>query len=214
MKKITLIFSIILSQLCFSQIGLTAASPNAFFESLYFKDFRYEYKDVKGSPYLNNDFQFAQIGDYKNIPMRYNSYTDEFEFKKDDLNYILPKEDNLSPIIFQNRDKQFVLQNINGNMQYLEEINSEAKLFKKYTTIFKELKRASTTYEQDSPPSFEQIPPKYYIIKKDGTAVEFSKKKIENSFPEKYKALKVYIKKNNLNYEREADLIRMAIFLK
>ena len=214
MKKITIVFFVILYHSFFAQIGLTAASPNAFFESLYFKDFKYEYKDVKGSPYLNRDFQLAEVGGYKNIPMRYNSYTDEFEFKQNDLNYILPKEENLSPIKFQNSNKKYFLFNLEKSKQYLEEINSESKLYKKNSTIFKEYKKAATTYEQDSPPSFEQTPAKYFILKEDGAIVELSKKKAENSFPEKYKALKEFIKKNNLSYDKESDLIKMAIFLK
>ena len=106
MKKLILLVFIISYQTFFSQIGVGLnSSPNSFYESLYFKENKYEYKDVKGSPYENVDFQLAQIGEYKDIPVRYNSYTDSFEFKQDGKNYILPKEDNLSKIVFQNRKK-------------------------------------------------------------------------------------------------------------
>lgn len=214
MKKLFFLILIISSHIYFAQIGIGASSPNAFYESLYFKDFKYEYKDIKGSPYTNVDFQLAQIGDYKDVPVRYNSYTDSFEFKQEGANYILPKEDNLSTIVLQNRNKKFVLRNIDGKKQYLEEINNDAGLYKKNTTIFKEFKKAATNYEQDYPPTFEQAPPKYYWLKADGEPIEVSKKNIEKSFPQNQKALKDYIRKNNLSYDKEQDLVKILSFMK
>lgn len=213
MKKLCVLFLVVSFQICFCQIGIGAASPNAFYESLYFKDFKYEYKDIKGTPYTNTDFQLAQIGEYKDVPVRYNSYTDSFEFKQNGANYILPKEDNLSTIILQNRNKRFILSDVDGKKQYLEEVNKDAGLYKKNTTIFKEFKKAATTYEQDYPPTFEQVPPKYYWIKNDKSTIEVSKKNIEKSFPESQKALKDYVRKNNLSYDREQDLVKILSFL-
>lgn len=214
MKNLILFVFIISSQTFFSQIGVGLnSSPNSFYESLYFKDNKYEYKDIKGSPYENVDFQLAQIGDYKDIPVRYNSYTDSFEFKQDGKNYILPKEDNLSKIVFQNRKKAYSLLNLDGSKQYLEEVNNEAGLYKKNKTVFKELKKATTNYEQDYPPTFELLAPKYYGSV-DGNLVEVSKKSIEKNFPKQQKDLKDYMRKNNLGYEKEQDLVKILSFLK
>lgn len=214
MKNLILLIFIISSQTFFSQIGVGLnSSPNSFYESLYFKDNKYEYKDIKGSPYQNVDFQLAQIGEYKDIPVRYNSYTDSFEFKQDGKNYILPKEDNLSKVVFQNRKKAYILFNLNGNKQYLEEVNSEVGLFKKNTTLFREFKKATTNYEQDYPPSFEQAAPKYYWST-NGNLIEISKKSIEKNFSNQQKDLKDYIRKNNLSYEKDQDLVKILTFLK
>ncbi|MCY0969527.1 hypothetical protein [Chryseobacterium wangxinyae] len=214
MKNLTLIVFLISYQTLFSQIGVGLnSSPNSFYESLYFKDNKYEYKDIKGSPYENIDFQLAQIGDYRDVPVRYNSYTDSFEFKQDGKNYILPKEDNLSKIVFQNRKKIYILLNLDGNKEYFEELSSEAGLYKKNTTAFREFKKATTNYEQDYPPAFEQLAPKYYG-KIDGGLVEISKKNIEKNFSEHQKDLKDYMRKNNLGYDKEQDLIKILSFLK
>ncbi|MBW8521801.1 hypothetical protein K0U91_04890 [Chryseobacterium chendengshani] len=214
MKNLILLTLIISSQTFFSQIGVGLnSSPNSFYESLYFKNNKYEYKDIKGSPYENTDFQLAQIGDYRDIPVRYNSYTDSFEFKQDGKNYILPKEDNLSRVVFQNRKKTYVLLNLEGSKQYLEELSSDVGLYKKNTTAFREFKKATTNYEQDYPPTFEQLAPKYYGSI-DGNLVEISKKSVEKNFSKQQKDLKDYMRKNNLNYEKEQDLIKILSFLK
>ncbi|MGO4710708.1 hypothetical protein AB4Y90_16705 [Chryseobacterium sp. 2TAF14] len=212
MKKTLFLIGLISYQIYFSQIGISAASPNAFYESLYFKNFKYEYKDIKGSPYANMDFQLAQIGDYKDVPVRYNSYTDSFEFKQNGANYILPKEDNLSTIIFQNRNKKYILTNIGDNKQYLEEIDKEVGLYKKTTTIFKEFKKAVTNYEQDFPATFEQVSPKYYWLN-NNNMIEVSKKNIEKSFPQSQKRLRDFIRKNSLSYDKEQDLVKIVSFL-
>lgn len=213
MKNIFYLFLIINSQFCFAQIGL-GINANTFYEKLYFKNSEYEYKDIKGSPYLKAEFQLAQIGnDYKDIPSRYNSYTDSFEFKKDGLNYILPKEDNLSRITFQVTGETFILFNLGGNKTYLKEVNSEAGLYKKITTVFREFKKATSSYEVDVPPSFELQAPKYFLLN-NGVLVEVSKKSLSSNFPDKEKTLKDFIKKNNLSFDKENDLIKIASFIK
>ncbi|MBB4806580.1 hypothetical protein HNP38_001876 [Chryseobacterium defluvii] len=212
MKNIFYLFLLVNSQLCFAQIGL-GVNAQSFYERLYFKNNQYDYKDIKGSPYLNTEFQLAQIGDYKDIPARYNSYTDSFEFKKDGQTYIVPKEDNLGKIVFQNSAKTFVLLNLDGVKTYLEEVDKEVVLLKKITTTFKDFKKASTSYEEDVPASFVQQPPKYFLLN-DRRLVEATKKSLSNSFPEKEKSLKDFVKKKNLSYDKESDLIKIVSFLK
>lgn len=213
MKNILYLFLIINSQFCFAQIGL-GINANTFYEKLYFKNNEYEYKDIKGSPYLKAEFQLAQIGnDYKDIPSRYNSYTDSFEFKKDEAVYIIPKEDNLSRITFQVTREAFVLFNLDGNKTYLKEIDKEAGLYKKITTVFREFKKASSSYEEDIPASFEQLAPKYFLLN-NGNLIEITKKNLSNNFPDKEKSLKDFIKKNNLGFDKENDLIKIASFIK
>ncbi|WP_029297925.1 hypothetical protein [Chryseobacterium hispalense] len=211
MKKILFIFIIIPYQTLFSQIAI-GVNAQTFFETLYFKNSKYEYKDVKGTPYLNANFQIADIGSYKDVPTRYNSYTDSFEFKKDDLIYIVPKEDNLSKIFFKTTGKTFILTTLDNTKAYLEQISNSPLVLKKITTIFKDLKKATSSYEQDVPPSFENIPPKYYLSI-DGKLTELSKKSISTNFPNKEKALKSFIKQNDLSFDKESDLIKIADFL-
>ncbi|MEC3877191.1 hypothetical protein [Chryseobacterium salviniae] len=213
MKKILFIFIFIIIpyQTLFCQIAI-GVNAQTFFETLYFKNNKYEYKDVKGTPYLNPNFQIADIGSYKDIPTRYNSYTDSFEFKKDDLIYIVPKEDNLSKIFFKTTGKTFILTTLDNAKVYLEQVSSNPLVLKKITTIFKDLKKASSSYEQDVPPSFENIPPKYYVSK-DGKLFELSKKSVSSNFSEKEKSLKSFMKQNNLSFDEESDLAKIADFL-
>lgn len=213
MKNIFYLFLIINSQLYFAQIGMDI-NAQSFYERLYFKNNQYEYKDIKGSPYLKTEFQSAQIGnDYKNIPTRYNSYTDSFEFKKDGATYIIPKEDNLSRIMFEVTGETFVLLNLNGNKTYLKEVDQQSGLYKKITTVFKEFKKATSSYEEDIPASFEQLDPKYFLLN-NGSLIEVTKKNLNSSFPGKEKALKDFIKTNNLNWDKERDLVKIASFIK
>ncbi len=213
MKKLLYLLIIINSQICFAQIGL-GINADTFFERLYFKSNQYEYKDIQGSPYLKAEFQPAQIGnDYKNIPTRYNSYTDSFEFQQDGSTYVVPKEDNLSKIVFQNFGDTFILFDLNGSKTYLQEIDKEAGVYKKITTVFREFKKATSSYVDDTPPSFERQAPKYYLLN-NGNLIEVTKKNLYNNFPDKEKALKEFIKKNNLSFEKEFDLVKIASFLK
>lgn len=94
----------------------------------------------------------------------------------------------------------------------MEQISNSPLVLKKITTIFKDLKKATSSYEQDVPPSFENIPPKYYLSI-DGKLTELSKKSISTNFPNKEKALKSFIKQNDLSFDKESDLIKIADFL-
>lgn len=212
MKKVLFVFIAIHSQMLFSQVGL-GVNAQSFYETLYFKNNKYEYKDIKGSPYLNTEFKLADVGaNYKDIPTRYNSYTDSFEFKKDESIYVIPKEDNLSKIVFKNTKQTFILIPVNDTKMYLEQINGSG-LLKKRTTVFKEFRKATSSYEQDVPASFENIAPKYYYLSKEGKVTELSKKSIANSLPEKEKELKSFMKQNNLSFDKESDLLKIADFL-
>ncbi len=85
-------------------------------------------------------------------------------------------------------------------------------LYKKTTAIFREPQKARTNYERDSPPSFVKTV-KYYLVQ-DGTFLEMpsSKSKVIKMMDQKKGEIKTYIKQNNIDLDKEADMIKLVIY--
>lgn len=175
------------------------------------------YEDVVGTPYANANFSLAKIAEnYEKMPVRYNSYADQIEFKKDDKVMVLPKDSKFERIEIA-APKQ-VLVNVNTNDElsgyFYELVNGRISLYKKVKTKFIDAVPASNTYSSDKPAMFRMMDPVYYIKTDNGFIKKpKSQKDIIASFPEKKDALSGFFKENKTKFDKEEDLKKLVSFL-
>lgn len=181
-----------------------------------------EFDAIKGEAYANVNFVPGKIFQEEqlikdNVPMRYNAYADEIEIKKNSYEEsysALMKDPTIFVKIFKDIYVFVPFEGSNAKGGYFN-VLSEGKtydLYKKTSAIYREPQKARTNYERDSPPSFVKTV-KYYLVQ-DGTFMEMpsSKSKVLKMMSAKKDEIKTYIKQNNIDSDKEADLIRLVSY--
>lgn len=179
-----------------------------------------EKKKPQGSPYSQNTFLKAAVPKVKlSAFMRYNIYTDEFEFitpKNDTL--ILDKTEDFAIVRFEGINKNYELTAYTRGKKleygYLLETYEKNgwMLFRKENIGFTEEKVAKTTLEMSMPAKYTKLPDSFFIRPKDATAMEFpdGKKALLKAFPSKKDALEAYLKDNKVDFSDANDLKRVV----
>lgn len=187
------------------------------------KQLKYEPSKTLGSPYLNKLFAPAVVsGVSKNAMMRYDAFSDEFEFvnsSKDTL--VFNKVEPYNTITFTITNTKYKLvdydkkgKTVTGYLIWLCEKN-DFTLFKKQNVVYTDEKIATTSFDRNLPAKFDREKDSFYFKNKNQGIIEFptSKKGLLKLFPDKKDALEAFIKENNIDFKNEADLIRVAGFL-
>lgn len=179
------------------------------------KSFKYE--DISGTPYLTKTFSNAKLADnYEQLPVRYNSYTDEIEFQKDNKTSVLPKEAKFSRIEISSPKQTLALLETNDDLSgYFFEISKgKNTLYKKIKTKFIDYVPAPNGYASDKPANFKTLDPVYYIKTEKGFIKKpKNQKDIIEQFPDKKEALTAFFKSNKIKFDKEEDLIKLVAFL-
>ena len=183
-----------------------------------------DFKDTDsytGTPYNNPSYLPGNVynGDEllaSNVALRYNAIADEMEIKEsltttDTEAKVLTK----SPDIFVKIGGDiFVFVPYQGGIEnggYFQVLFEGQKydLFKKLVKEFTPLKKASTSITRDIPPKFTDKPV-YYIVTKSGKFYELpsSRKKKLKVFAENEGMMKSYVNDNDLDLNKERDLIK------
>lgn len=181
-----------------------------------------EFDAIKDEAYSNPNFLQGKIfqGDQlikDDVPMRYNAFADEIEIKKNNTseNYsALIKDPNIFVKILKDIYVFVPFQGSNEKGGYFN-VLSDGKtydLYKKTTAIFREPRKARTTYEKDMPPSF--VKTTIYYLVQNGTFLEMpnSKSKVLKMMSKKKNEIKDYIKQNNLDIDKETDMIKLVSY--
>ncbi|MBO9691998.1 hypothetical protein [Chryseobacterium sp.] len=219
MKKIIFLLFVSAYSASFGQLQNTAAPTDVFMHyrvnSKNGKQLSYD--DIKGSPYNIKEFRSAKISEnYETIMARYNSYTDEVEFQKNDKIYVLPKNDVFSNIIFTNTKDKLVYLTDKSDLSgyFFEIVSGKNTLLKKIKTVFIDVIPAESSYSEDKPAKFQTESPIYYIKTENGIIKSpGSKNNIIDNFPGKKEALDVFFKSNKIKFNKEEDLIKLVNFL-
>ncbi|MDN3723396.1 hypothetical protein QRD02_03300 [Aequorivita sp. SDUM287046] len=181
-----------------------------------------EFNVIKDEAYLNPNFISGNIYQVDklikdNVPMRYNAFADEIEIKKNnfDENYSALVQDPNIFVKMGNDLFHFVpFEGSNEKGGYFNVLidGQTYDLYKKTTAIFREPQKAKTSYERDLPPSFVKTTT-YYLVH-NGTFLEMpsSKSKVLKMMDKKSDEIKSYIKKNNIDIDKEADMIALVSY--
>lgn len=177
-----------------------------------------QFNSIKDEAYANPSFVQGKIFQEDqlikdDVPMRYNAYADEIEIKKNtsDESYgALIKDPSIFVKMFRDIYVFVPYEGSNEKGGYFN-VLSDGKtydLYKKTKALFREPQKAETSYARDMPPSFPKTVT-YYLVQ-NGTFLEMpnSKSKILNMMDRKKGEMKKYIKENNIDLDKEADLIK------
>ena len=232
MKRIVLTVFMVLATISgFSQAGSWAGNSNFDMyartidinqKSLAFGLTEAEFDVIKDEAYANVNFVPGKIFHEDQlikdaVPMRYNAFADEIEIKKNSYedNYsALLKDPNIFVKILEDIYVFVPFEGSNEKGGYFNVLNdgNTYDLYKKTTAIFREPQIARTNYERDSPPSFVKTV-KYYLVQ-DGTFMEMpsSKSKVIKMMDSKKNEIKIFIKENNIDLDKEADKIKLVTY--
>lgn len=175
--------------------------------------------DITGSPYLSKDYQLGYVLTdkrvrYTNVPLRYNVYTDEIEFKNEEgqaMAIDFPgniAEVGIGHAVFIYRLYQFDKKLLKaGYFQLMNRGKAEGLI--KYRMIFKEAEPAAA-YKDPQPPKFEKKPATFYVSlnKKPAMPVK-NLKTLLSVLGDHKKELQAFAKKEKIKVRREGDMKRI-----
>ncbi|MFK5983696.1 MAG: hypothetical protein QM499_12350 [Flavobacteriaceae bacterium] len=178
-------------------------------------------KNVAGSPYFVEKFQKGTI--YKNntvlkrnINLRYNASRDlvEIEFNQNQSK-ILRHSSNIYAVI---NNKQYIYipdsidEENNGYFVVLHK-GLIMSLYKKHEKTFREGKKSINSMTSDIPATYK-TKESLFLVNEKGELQELSKSKNGKikSFISHQKELKQYVKENNLNINKENQLIKLVSY--
>lgn len=210
-------FSICFAQNTLSVSGVTGAQ--AVFDGIKSTTGRtFKYEEIAGdSPYIGKEFSMAKVAaNYEQVPVRYNSYSDEVEFKKNGEVQVLPKNSDFSRIEIASPKQTIVLLQTSDDLNgyFFELVNGKNSLYKKIKTKFTDLVPAANSYASERPANFRTLDPIYYIKTDKGFIKKpRNQKEIIEQFPDKKDSLTVFFKSNKIKFDKEEDLIKLVTFL-
>ncbi len=174
---------------------------------------------IEGSPYLEDEFVKGSIftiqrQQYVDIPLRYNIYNDDLEFKTPtDEIQALATPGILEKAVFGNTQivySSFELVNKikKGFFIVLEE--GKVSLYAKPGIMFREATLPGA-YKEAEPAKFVRKPDEYYLrIGQEPAKLIGSKKELETAFPDNQDKIKSYISKNKTKVNKPENLIELV----
>jgi len=178
--------------------------------------------DFTGTPYKDKMFKNGTILKNgvplaKNIGLRYNASKDLFEVKKssvlkDDQAKVLKSSSDLF-IIIDNENYVFLAPNENNSTQgyFLIDYKSDkTSLFKKIKKEYIPEQKAYTSLASNIAANYKEKL-SLYLYTSDGLLIELpgSKSKRLKAFGDKSKDIKLFVKENKININKEAGLIEV-----
>jgi len=179
-------------------------------------------KQIQGSPYLNPEYVNGTVIDSdgkvtKDIPLRYNCYSDVLEYKKEDKNYdILPKEQVVRADFGDHTFCYIEYEDESGNTSnkgYFQILTDDkASLFVKYHISFYEREEVKG-YSEPKPDRFDNLTLTYWISFNKGPAKRIlNKSKIQDIFPDKKNEMQIYISNQKLSFKKADDLKKIVSY--
>ena len=178
--------------------------------------------EFTGTPYQNKAFKNGTVlkngvAIAPNIGLRYNAAKDLFEIKK-----IAVLKDNQAKVLISSKDISINLENEkyvfltpsenNSAQGYFIDIYSgeKAALYKKIKKVYIPEQKAYTSLASNVAANYKEKVI-LYLYKKDGALVELpnSKKSKIKAFGDQSKEVKIYLKENDVNINKEAGLIEV-----
>jgi len=178
-----------------------------------------QYK-IEGSPYLDDAFVNGTIytttkTQVPDVPLRYNIYNDNLEFKTSDgtiLELAHPEtveRAKMGEIEMVHTD---YLNSTNNTNQGFFKVLAEGKLnLLAKPDIFYQEAKEQAAYKDAQPPKFIQKSDEYYVQKPGYPAIKIKKSKdLDEVVSANKKELDTYIKKNKIKFKKAEDLTQLV----
>jgi len=224
MKKILFVFTCVLVSVVSSvaQSNYQLAGSLDFFRSYKMQsgDWRLTLTetDIEGSPYLNDEFMDGTIyttskTQYQNIPLRYNIFNDNLEFKTpEDQVMSIAAPEIVESAVFGEYKMCYVPYTISKKMKrgFLKElVNGKVSLYAKPEILYKKPVEPEA-YKDAEPAKFLRKSDSYFIRVGKEEAKKFdNKKELIDIFPDHQKKVADFIKKNKIKPTKEDGLIEL-----
>lgn len=175
--------------------------------------------DIKGSPYLQDDFVQGTVftiskQQFVDIPLRYNIYNDQMEFKTPDNKVqAMAAPETVEKIQYNDVEMIYTpFSNVKkirkGFFTVMEKGN--ASLLSRSEVVFKEAEEPGA-YKEAEPARFQRKADSYYIKVGEAQAKKInSKKELVNLFPENKNEITSFIKKNKVKHTKPESLIALV----
>ncbi|MBK5277728.1 MAG: hypothetical protein JJE09_02580 [Bacteroidia bacterium] len=177
-------------------------------------------KKVDGSPYLDDAFYDGEVhtvkGKYTGVPMRYDIYKDQFEFKQSNKMYILDPGLQLIKISIEKREFIVCKYDLKGKEQFgfFERLDSgKLTLMSRKLMAFREAQEPKALESTSTPAKYSRQPDVYFYMIGVGEISKIeSISKLIASLPDKQDELAKFAKKEKISARKENDLIQFVKF--
>ena len=220
MKKIiNCAFLLFLAGTLSAQIGDVISVSSTSFSVQNNKDLSQAAKAM-GSPYITQEFLPAVItGHDKSINLRYNAYTDEMEFKMNQVDYNLSKEEYPEVFIGPEKTRYIYTSYTDGKTKvsgFLRTIAEHDKVafYIKESITYTPAVASSNGYGSDKPAIYKRAKDRLFV-KVNGNIIEMptNKKKFAALFSENEKQISSYISSEKIALTKETDLLKLGRFI-
>lgn len=175
--------------------------------------------DIEGSPYLNDEFIEGTVfttskTQYIGVPLRYNIYSDQIEFKAGDGPVqALAAPEIVEKVQFGEYKIVYIPFAISKKIRrgFFREIESgdKAVLLARSQVLFEDAKKPAA-YQEAEPPKFVRKPDDYYIrVGKEPARLISRKKDLEEVFPDHKKEVNSFIKENKVKPNKPERLTKL-----
>jgi hypothetical protein len=176
-----------------------------------------KYDDITGTPYTDKDFKMAKLAEnYEEVPVRYNSFKDEVEFKKGEDILVVPKQKEFYKITIKQPLQNIVYLETADDLQgyFFEIASGKIALYKKEKTIFRDETPATNSYGSPKPAELiKQDPVFYLIIDSNFIKKPKNQKSIIEAVPNLGDKINTFVKENRIKFNKEEDLKKLVVFL-
>jgi hypothetical protein len=175
---------------------------------------------IDGSPYLDYEFKVGTVTTdegviYKDIPLRYNCFSDVLEFKKDKDVYDMMPKTKIKRAVFGGQVFSYKdYESDRGLSKSFFEILAEGKatLCVRFTVNFYEAEELKG-FAEAKPARFDDLSEIYYISVNDSPAKKVtSSKKLVEILADKQKEVDAYIKKQKPSVKKVDDLKKIIAY--
>ena len=177
------------------------------------------YKDISGSPYLNDELVLGQVifkkGDIAEYYLRYDIYADEIEYLKNKSLYSVINMPALDHINLNGQRIVYQSYFENGKQSsgfLIELVTNKCSLYQKLRVKFADAQPGqSMPYREATPDQFKATPIKWYFTANNLTITQFQPDNagLKQVSAKHFAELKAYIKANKLKIKKEDDLVTL-----
>lgn len=225
MKQLLLILILFISHTAHTQTNYELSKAMDFFQTQ--KIFSGENKniltesDIEGSPYLTQEFITGSVFtsskvQYQDVPLRYNVYNDEMQFKSPDgVISAIAAPEIIEKITFGDYTMEYIpfinSKKIRRGFFILIE-DGDSKLYARPNVDYNAPEPAAP-FKDPEPAKFIEKPHTYYIrVGMEAAQMLESKKDVEAIFPDHKKEIADFIKKNKVKHRNEDKLKELVKF--
>jgi len=219
-KKICILaFVILSSQMILAQLPFPVTqTPNPFqtdynFDKKYKSEKTQEYKDIEGSPYLNNEFTSGifYLKDTVGVkfPIRYNLFTDQMEYQSEAVNYVVGSPQSLSKIILAGSEYIYIPYIGKGGYVELFESGKCKLVLKKKVEYIPSV--GAKPIVGLTPAKFEREPDVFYLVTNQNQAVKISNlKSVITTLQDQKTKIENFIHQEKIKNIKKENLIKIV----